>query len=122
MKHTYQVSGMTLTCCQTKVQDLLLKVPGVKKVTIDLSKGAAEITMNAYVTIDALRIALWDYPIYKLTEPATSVSIPTKSINDENKSWFTNYKAFSHLFRYSAGIAGLVATLKRRYKSLPAIT
>ena len=43
MTHTYQITGMTCTGCQAKVQHLLSQVPDVQTVSIDLEKGEATI-------------------------------------------------------------------------------
>ena len=50
MKHTYIVSGMTCSSCQSKVQHLLSQVKGVNNVSIDLEKGEAEITMEHHIS------------------------------------------------------------------------
>lgn len=62
MNHTYKVSGMTCSGCQGKVQDLLSKVNGVKKVAIDLTKGEAAIEMDKHISTSELKTALKDYP------------------------------------------------------------
>ena len=46
MKHTYNITGMSCTGCQAKVQQLLSGVDGVEKVTVDLPNGKAEIDMQ----------------------------------------------------------------------------
>ena len=68
MTHTYNVSGMTCSGCQGKVQNLLSKVKGVKNVAIDLSKGIATIDMDPHVPTTEFQLALKDYPKYHLTE------------------------------------------------------
>jgi copper chaperone CopZ len=73
MTHSYNITGMTCTGCQAKVQGLLSNIPGVTGVDIDLANGKADITMSQHVDTQTLQAALADYPKYSLTE-ATSAS------------------------------------------------
>jgi len=49
MTHTYNISGMTCSGCQKKVEGLLSKIDGVKKVKIDLVKGTTDIEMAKHI-------------------------------------------------------------------------
>ncbi len=71
MKHTYQITGMTCSGCQNKVQQLLSAVSNITQVDIDLSSGNAEIEMSSHVSTDKLKGALKDYPKYQLEEKHT---------------------------------------------------
>ena len=73
MTHTYNISGMTCGGCQAKVQGLLSKVAGVKKVSIDLAKGEATIDMEKHIATDDLKAALKDYPTYQLSEGTSNM-------------------------------------------------
>lgn len=68
MTHSYNITGMTCTGCQAKVQGLLSNVKHVTKVAIDLTKGQAAISMDKHVATSELQAALKDYPKYQLTE------------------------------------------------------
>ena len=68
MKHTYNITGMSCTGCQAKVQQLLSGVDGVEKVTVDLPNGKAEIEMSTHIPTIELKSALKDYPKYQLEE------------------------------------------------------
>ncbi|MDB5134257.1 MAG: heavy metal transporter [Mucilaginibacter sp.] len=110
MTHTYNISGMTCTGCQQKVEGELSKVGGVKKVSIDLAKGIADIEMTQHISKETLKNALRDYPKYQLTETATSS--PVFSIDDtqeEKKSWFSIYKPILLIFSYITVISAIAA-------------
>ncbi|MBI1781179.1 MAG: cation transporter [Sphingobacteriales bacterium] len=105
MTHTYSVTGMTCTGCQAKVQNLLLKVSGVKKVTIDLPKGEATIDMDKHISTNHFKEALKDYPKYQLADinhlhPEAISPIP----DEETKSWLKTYKPILLIFGYITGI------------------
>ncbi|HEY8388893.1 MAG TPA: heavy metal-associated domain-containing protein [Parasegetibacter sp.] len=68
MIHSYNITGMTCTGCQTKVQKLLSAVPHVKKVEIDLKQGKAQISMDQHIDTSTLQTALKDYPKYQISE------------------------------------------------------
>ncbi len=100
MIHTYQISGMTCTGCQKKVEGLLSKVAGVKQVSIDLVKGEAALTMDYHVPVANLQTALQTHPKYQLTGPAAS-SIKTIPITEEPpRSWLETYKPILLIFFY----------------------
>jgi len=109
MTHTYNVTGMTCSGCQAKVQGLLSKVAGVKNVSIDLSKGEATIEMDKHVATAELKAALKDYPKYQLSEnnhrPLAAVAEVEET---ESKSWMVTYKPILLIFAYIAGITLLV--------------
>jgi len=109
MTHTYKVSGMTCSGCQSKVQTLLLKVTAVKNVSIDLSKGEAAIEMDKHISTSILKEALKDYPKYQLTESSHPPLIVSSDIKDEEfKSWLETYKPVLLIFAYIIGITLLI--------------
>ena len=100
MKHTYQVTGMTCSGCQYKVQHLLGQVQNVKEATVDLTKGELTIEMDQHINTPALQAALKDYPKYQLTDaPAVSSAI-SGTLDDEPRSWFETYKPIVLIFAY----------------------
>jgi copper chaperone CopZ len=105
MTHTYSVTGMTCTGCQSKVQSLLFKVPGVKNVTIDLPKGEATIDMDKHISANQFKEALKEYPKYQLSEISQlhhkEISIVS---GEETKSWLQTYKPILLIFAYITGI------------------
>jgi copper chaperone CopZ len=100
MKHTYQVTGMTCSGCQYKVQHLLGQVENVKEATVDLAKGEVTVEMDKHIGTPTLQAALKDYPKYQLTDaPAVSSAI-SGSMEAEPKSWLETYKPIVLIFAY----------------------
>ena len=109
MTHTYQISGMTCTSCQAKVQGLLSHVAGIKSVSINLGKGLADIEMHKHIPTETLRLALKDYPKYQLTE-SISTSSPVSIDEPDTKSWFVTYKPILLIFGYITTLAILLSS------------
>ena len=98
MKHTYQITGMTCTGCQAKVQQLLSGVPHITNVSIDLQKGEADIEMHTHVSTETLREALKDYPKYQLSEKPHDPVVFTD--DTKQKTWLETYKPIFLIFGY----------------------
>ena len=45
---TFKVGGMTCGHCQRRVQEAVMNVAGVKKVTVDLTKGEATVEYDEF--------------------------------------------------------------------------
>ena len=100
MKHTYQVTGMTCSGCQYKVQHVLGQVPHINQATVDLTKGEVTLEMDEHVATPTLQAALKDYPKYQLTDtPAVASAISGDAVM-EPKSWFETYKPIVLIFAY----------------------
>src|SRR5215204_6042559 len=111
MTHTYNVTGMTCSGCQARVQSLLSKVKGVKNVTIDLSKGEVTIDMDKHIPTGELQSALKDYPKYQLSENGYHQHHVSEITEEETKSWIETYKPILLIFGYILGatiLAGAV--------------
>jgi copper chaperone CopZ len=119
MTHTYNISGMTCSGCQNKVENLLSKVDGVEKVSIDLGKGAADIQMSKHIPTTTLKNALADYPKYQLSEAEKPTSAFSTSDDEEKKSWFETYKPILLIFAYITA-ASLIAALSGDHFNLVA--
>lgn len=105
----YNISGMTCTGCQGKVQSLLSKVAGVKNVNIDLAKGEATIDMDKHIAIGDLKASLKDFPKYQLSEVIHQQHFTAPDIaEEETKSWIVTYKPILLIFGYITGITLLV--------------
>lgn len=105
MTHTYNVTGMTCSGCQAKVQSLLSKVTGVRSVAIDLSTGDTTIDMDKHISIPVLKEALKDYPKYHLSEKDIQQPTPSVSLSgEESKSWLQIYKPILLIFGYIIAI------------------
>lgn len=105
MTHTYNISGMTCSGCQAKVQALLSKVAGIKNISIDLQKGEAIINMDKYIATEDLKAALKDYPKYQLSEANHQHHVVSAVADEGNKSWISTYKPVLLIFAYVNGIA-----------------
>ncbi len=109
MTHTYNISGMTCTSCQAKVQGLLSNVAGVKKVAMDLANGKASIDMEKHIATDEFRSALKEYPKYQLSETRQQQQIVAPAVpEEETTSWIETYKPILLIFAYILGITLLV--------------
>ena len=104
MTHTYNITGMTCTSCQAKVQSLLSKIDGVKKVAINLQKATADIEMINHLSINIFKSALQEYPKYQITETEPTPII-TPFVEEENKTWLVTYKPILLIFAYITAIA-----------------
>ncbi len=114
MTHTYHITGMTCTGCQAKVQGLLTNVPHVTKVSIDLAKGQADISMDKHVATSELQEALKDHPKYQLSADTDShASAPSSAegadlTTEAAPGWLVTYKPILLIFAYITGITLLV--------------
>jgi len=104
MVHTFNLTGMTCTGCQAKVQHVLESIDGVKAVDIDLQKGQAKITMQKHIDTAVFQDALKPYPKYQLTEEQKAMPV----FEEESKNWFQTYKPVLLIFAYITGISLLV--------------
>lgn len=111
MTHTYNITGMTCTGCQFKVQHLLSQVPGVTGVEINLEKGTGDVTMDHHVATAELKAALADYPKYVLTEAeAKHAPVASAFIDaEEKKSFVQTYKPVLLIFAYITTLSVLIA-------------
>ena len=108
MTHTYNISGMTCSGCQAKVQKLLSGVSGVTSVNIDLASGQAKITMDSHVSTARLKETLSEYPKYQLIDALPDKHDSLAAVEEETKSWVETYKPILLIFAYITGITLLV--------------
>ena len=118
MTHTYNVSGMTCSGCQAKVQGLLSKVKGVKNVAIDLSKGEAIIDMDKHIPTSQFQSALIDYPIYQLSENGHHGHHAVTINSEESKSWLETYKPILLIFGYIFGTTVLIEAVNGTFSGI----
>ncbi|MEO6490283.1 MAG: cation transporter [Ferruginibacter sp.] len=123
MIHKYKVSGMTCSGCQAKVQSLLLKVPGVRKVDIDLAGGETTVDMDHHVDTLTLKESLKDHPKYQLSEINGQKTTPPQSFSllqekNDSSSWFTTYKPILLIFGYILLITFLVEIISGSFISM----
>jgi copper chaperone CopZ len=104
MTHTYNITGMTCSGCQAKVQQLLSAVAGVKNVQINLAKGEADIEMEQHINTDTLADALKAYPKYQLSAAGHAVMAPVADETEE-RSWLATYKPILLIFAYISAVS-----------------
>jgi heavy metal translocating P-type ATPase len=72
MKHTYHIHGMTCNGCRSHVEEILSKVKGVSKATVDLAKAEATIEMEKHIQLETFQEYLKNdggkYSIHQLGE------------------------------------------------------
>lgn len=111
MTHTYKINGMTCGGCQAKVQKLLSQIKGVKKITIDLSKGEAAIEMDRHISSNEFQSALKEYPKYQIVENSNHQDHVIEFAEEETKSWIETYKPILLVFGYILGVTILVQAI-----------
>ncbi len=112
MTHTYNITGMTCSSCQAKVQQLLLQVAGITKVEVDLQKAEASVQMDKHIATGILQNALKDFPKYQLTEKVTArPAVAEFNTEAEKKSWIATYKPVLLIFGYITAISLLIENL-----------
>ncbi|MDB5144581.1 MAG: heavy-metal-associated protein [Mucilaginibacter sp.] len=107
MTHTYNVSGLTCSGCQNKVQTLLSAINQVEKVDISLVEGTVDITMSSHIATSVLQDALKDYPKYQLSEQVVHQPALMPDV-EEQLSWLQTYKPILLIFGYILVIAIIV--------------
>jgi copper chaperone CopZ len=109
MTHSYKITGMTCSSCQSKVQHLLSQVNGVTDVKTDLDKGEATITMSRHISTDELKNSFKDHPRYQLHEKEVpKQTFAPVNFEEEQKSWLETYKPILLIFAYITGITLIV--------------
>lgn len=122
MTHTYQITGLTCSGCQNKVQTLLSQVKGIQKVDISLAEGTADITMSPHVPTSVLQDALKDYPKYQLSEAAHSHhNVSMEMTAEENPSWLATYKPILLIFGYISVIAVVAGYSMEHFMTMTAM-
>lgn len=120
MTHTYNISGMTCSGCQAKVQALLSGINGISGVKIDLAKGEADITMNRHISTTTLQDALKDYPKYKLSEAFTQQH-PVDEEPVNSRTWLQVYKPVLLIFVYVTTVAIITAWQNNTFQWMTAM-
>ncbi len=114
MTQTYNITGMTCSGCQAKVQSLISKINGVKNISIDLAKEEATIEMAHHISTDELKFALKNYPKYQVEEKDVTHEMGT-AFSEDNKSWFTTYKPILIIGVYIIGITVLTEFASNKF-------
>lgn len=84
MKHTYKINGMSCNGCKSHVENILLNVDGVSKVSVDLEKAAATIEMDSHIPIEKFKEALEkDSGRYSIHMPGDQHVVETKETDKQ---------------------------------------
>jgi len=121
MTHTYQITGMTCSGCQNKVQALLSQVKDVQKVDISLAEGTADITMAQHIPTTVLQDALKDYPKYQLSEAQHTPTMSMDMEDSENRTWLATYKPILLIFAYILTIAIIAGYMEHGFMTMTAM-
>ena len=121
MTHTYQITGMTCSGCQNKVQTLLSQLKDVQKVDISLAEGTADITMAQHIATTTLQDALKDYPKYQLSEVQHTHHAMSMDMDEENRSWLATYKPILLIFGYILTIAIIAGYMEHGFMTMTAM-
>jgi copper chaperone CopZ/uncharacterized membrane protein YphA (DoxX/SURF4 family) len=106
MTHTYQVTGMTCSGCESKVKSSLLVVPEITAVEVSKDNQSATISMESHISLKALQNALGGADAkYKISPMAHSEAV------EETKTFFETNKPVLLLFAYISTIS-LIASDK----------
>ncbi|MGB1040720.1 MAG: heavy metal translocating P-type ATPase [Flavobacteriales bacterium] len=76
MKHTYRVSGMTCTGCQTSVEGALGNLEELTNISIDLEKSEAVLEMTSHVPLEKLQQTLLNAGLHY------TIELPDKADDD----------------------------------------
>jgi cation transport ATPase len=100
MTHTYQITGMTCSGCESKVKSKLLLLPEVAAVEMDWTNNSAMISMDQHIPLQTIQDALGGKDSkYQISETSHIEALET------TKSWLKTYKPLLLLFGYISLIA-----------------
>ncbi len=99
MVHTYQITGMTCSSCEEKVESALLNIENVTNVVVSKKENSATITMNKHIALSELQKSL---------DPKYQISALQNEIVEETKSWFQTYKPILVIFAFITGITLII--------------
>ena len=113
MTHTYQVTGMTCSSCESKVKSALLSHENITNVTVSKDDNSATITMDKHITLTDLQKSL---------DPKYKISVTQHSeIKEQTKSWLETYKPILLIFAYITGITFLVQSKNESFNPMEAM-
>jgi copper chaperone CopZ len=92
MTHTYNLTGMTCSSCESKVKTALFSLPDITEVEPSKDNNSVAITMNKHVGLSELQSVLGEK--YQIS------AIHHNEIVEETKSWFHTYKPVLIIFGY----------------------
>jgi copper chaperone CopZ len=108
MKHTYSITGMTCATCAETIHTLLMKVPGVTRVTVTQHPPQAVIEMQSHIPLSVLQEALKPHPGYSIAEAGSPVVSSYVEAEEETKTFWETYKPILIVFAFITGITLLI--------------
>ncbi|CAN5553180.1 hypothetical protein BH11BAC2_BH11BAC2_12540 [soil metagenome] len=102
MTHTYQLTGMTCSSCESKVKGKLLTLPEITQVEVSKENNTATISMEKHIGLAELQKALGTDGKYKIT------ALEHNENAEVAKSWFITYKPILLIFFYISTVTFLV--------------
>lgn len=116
MTHSYQLTGMTCSSCESKVKNSLLLLPEVVGVEVSKEQLSATITMNHPIALADLQQALGgDNSKYKISNQIINQSEALSEVTD---SWFKTYKPIVLIFLYITGVSIFASFEKGTFQSM----
>lgn len=110
MVHTYQVTGMTCSSCESKVKSTLLMVENVVSVEVSKDENSANITMDKHIPLDRLQKALPEK--YQIS------AMHHSEVMEQTKSWFDTYKPILLIFFYISLVTTLVQLTNHHFDAM----
>jgi copper chaperone CopZ len=93
MTHTYKLTGMTCSGCESKVKSDLFTLPDVTEVIVSKDSATATISMEKHIPLAELQKAIGG------TESKYQIStLEHNETQEQVKSWFSTYKPILLLF------------------------
>ncbi len=113
MIHKYQVTGMTCSSCESKVQSALLTVENVTNAAVSKEKNSATITMDKHVPLQDFQNAL-----NRVDSKYQIATINHNEVAEQTKSWFETYKPILLIFFYISLVTVLVQLTNPDFDSM----
>lgn len=103
MTHTYNITGITCSNCESKIKSALLTTPFITGVDISKENNTATVTMEKHIAIADLQTAI--------KKAGDKYRIEAKDHNEaemQATSWFETYKPVLLIFTYITGVTLLL--------------
>ncbi|MBC8111864.1 MAG: heavy metal translocating P-type ATPase [Verrucomicrobia bacterium] len=106
---TFQLTGMTCTNCEQKIEALLSQIPDVASVKANHLENQVVMETERPVSLTVFEQALAKYPKYQLAEIKPQTTI-TENIDFETKtSFWQTYKPLLLIFAFIVGVSAITS-------------
>lgn len=104
MIHTYQLTGMTCSSCETKIKNSLFSLPDITEVIVSKDDSRVIITMGKHIALSELQKAIGGPDgKYKIS------AVNHNEIAEQTKSWLGTYNPLLILFLFITTISILTS-------------